>query len=51
MGTKVSTLSEYVGVECPKKTGKMMDESKSCKECEKYEKCLTGLNKFMGWSE
>ena len=47
MGTKVSTLSEHVGVECPKETGKM-DENKSCKECGNYEKCLTGLNKFMG---
>ena len=44
MGTKVRTLYQEAGVECPKEKGEM-DESRPCSECVNYVKCMAALNR------
>jgi len=48
MGTKISTLAQAAGVECPKVSDDM-SKDKPCTKCEHNQKCLSQLNKFMGW--
>ena len=48
MGTKVGTLAQAAGVDCPKVSGKVKLLI-PCNECEHHQKCLSQLNKFMGW--
>ena len=49
MGTKVRTLYQEAGVECPKEKGEM-DESEPCSKCGNYVKCMAALNRVF-WGE
>lgn len=48
MGTKVQTLAQAAGVECPNSTSEMSKDEPYTK-CEHHQKCIIQLNKFMGW--